>query len=45
MEHWMDLEKRVVIVTGGSNGIGRAICNSLGRLGATVINADITPPG
>lgn len=44
MEQWVELTGRVVIVTGGSNGIGRAICDSLSELGARVINADITPP-
>jgi 3-oxoacyl-[acyl-carrier protein] reductase len=33
----LELEKQVAIVTGGSRGIGRAICLNLSRCGATVV--------
>ncbi|MBQ9562481.1 MAG: SDR family oxidoreductase [Lachnospiraceae bacterium] len=36
MEHTFDLSGRRGIVTGGSSGIGYAICNVLARAGATV---------
>lgn len=32
---------KVVIVTGGASGIGRAVCQELGRRGAKVVAADI----
>jgi NAD(P)-dependent dehydrogenase (short-subunit alcohol dehydrogenase family) len=32
---------QVVIVTGGASGIGRALCEELGRRGATIVVADI----
>jgi NAD(P)-dependent dehydrogenase (short-subunit alcohol dehydrogenase family) len=35
----------VAIVTGGASGIGRALCEELGRLGAIVIVADINRKG
>jgi len=36
---------KVAIVTGGASGIGRAICESLGKQGATVIVSDIDTTG
>jgi 3-oxoacyl-[acyl-carrier protein] reductase len=37
-------KERIVVVTGGSRGIGRAICTSLGTSGTTVYFADISDP-
>uniref|UniRef100_A0A451BD95 3-oxoacyl-[acyl-carrier-protein] reductase n=1 Tax=Candidatus Kentrum sp. MB TaxID=2138164 RepID=A0A451BD95_9GAMM len=41
----MDLTGEVVLVTGASRGIGRAIAITLGRLGATIIGTSTTDDG
>jgi NAD(P)-dependent dehydrogenase (short-subunit alcohol dehydrogenase family) len=38
------LEGRIALVTGGAQGIGRAIADGLEREGATVVVADLEPP-
>jgi NAD(P)-dependent dehydrogenase (short-subunit alcohol dehydrogenase family) len=38
------LEGKVAVVTGGAQGIGRAIADGLGADGATVVVADVNPP-
>jgi NAD(P)-dependent dehydrogenase (short-subunit alcohol dehydrogenase family) len=42
MDHFQD---KIAIVTGGASGIGRALCQELGRRGATVVVADINAAG
>lgn len=40
---WLNIENKVVIVTGGSSGIGASIVEELSELGVQVINADLKP--
>lgn len=42
MDYYKD---KVAIVTGGGSGIGRALCEELGRMGAKVVVADINTQG
>ncbi len=39
--HWLDLEGKVVVVTGGASGIGRAVCEGMAECGARVVVADV----
>lgn len=39
---WLNLKDRVVIVTGGASGIGKACCEEFAACGARVVVADIT---
>ena len=38
------MTKLIVVVTGGSNGIGEGVCNLFLERGATVVNIDVKPP-
>lgn len=40
-----ELNGKIVIVTGGASGIGRALCLQLGRIGANVTVADVNAEG
>ena len=42
MEYFKD---KIAIVTGGASGMGRAVCEQMGRHGATVVVADINHDG
>lgn len=42
---WLNLEKSIVIVTGGACGIGRAVCEGLAEVGAKVVVADVNKEG
>ena len=44
MAHWLELEGKTVIVTGGSSGIGKAIAAHLNQVGARVVVADLNTP-
>jgi sorbitol-6-phosphate 2-dehydrogenase len=39
--HWLNLEGKVAVVTGGAAGIGRAVCAELAACGAVVIIGDM----
>jgi sorbitol-6-phosphate 2-dehydrogenase len=41
---WLNLEKKVVIVTGGAAGIGRACCEGLAEVDARIVVADVDGP-
>ncbi|MDT2812543.1 SDR family oxidoreductase [Vagococcus lutrae] len=43
MEDWLGIAGKVVIVTGGSSGIGAAVVHSLLEQGTCVVNADLNP--
>ncbi len=41
----MDMSNRIVLVTGGASGIGKAVCMAMADAGATVIVTDINEEG
>jgi len=44
-QDWLGLTDKVVIVTGGASGIGRAVCEGLAETGAHVVVADVNKAG
>jgi len=42
---WLNLERKVAIVTGGASGLGKAVCEGLAEVGANVVVADIIETG
>ena len=42
---WLNLQGKVAIVTGGADGLGRAVCEGLAEAGANVVVADINEEG
>ncbi len=42
---WLNLERKVAIVTGGACGIGRAVCSGLAEVGVLVVVADVNEEG
>lgn len=42
LKGWLDLNNKIVVVTGGNSGIGKSICERLKSVGAKVISVDIS---
>ena len=40
-ENWLELEDKVVIVTGGASGIGKHVADTLRNVGAKVVIVDM----
>ncbi len=43
--NWLGLSEKVVVVTGGASGIGRACCHEFARFGTKVVVADVNEKG